>query len=269
MKEEQKYLLEEFIFDLTEIPSSDVLVNLDISKKNVFKINDELSEKLEFPLENSLNQIIKIAIQNKRNSDTDSLCIALNGLTWDYKAKKVTSPLILIPISFKINKISQTIGFNLDTENYIFNPFIVNELKRSYDLIWEFNEEKDLDENLAIFTQFLNQNELEFTIENFKFIGNFHHHRYQIVKDLEALKNQEQNHLVKEILGEDFDNLTNIKVLTDCNLVSIDKDQLQVFEKIKTGNLLIQGPPGTGKSQVLTNLLAKLLFAGKMNLVVS
>jgi hypothetical protein len=269
LKEEQKYLLEEFIFDLTEIPSSDVLVNLDISKKDVFKIHYELSEKLEFPLENILSQIIKVSVQNKRNSDTDSLCIALNGLTWDYKAKKVTSPLILIPISFKINKISQTIGFNLDTENYIFNPFIVNELKRSYDLIWEFNEEKDLYENLAIFTQFLNQNELEFTIENFKFIGNFHHHRYQIVKDLEALKNQEQNHLVKEILGEDFDNLTNIKVLTDCNLVSTDKDQLQVFEKIKTGNLLIQGPPGTGKSQVLTNLLAKLLFAGKMNLVVS
>ena len=84
MKEEQKYLLEEFIFDLTEIPSSDVLVNLDISKKDVFKINDELSKKIEFPLENTLSQIIKVAIQNKRNSDTDSLCIALNGLTWDY-----------------------------------------------------------------------------------------------------------------------------------------------------------------------------------------
>jgi superfamily I DNA and/or RNA helicase len=269
LKEEQKYLLEEFIFDLTEIPSSDVLVNLDISKKDVFKIFDELREKLEFPLENTLSQIIKVAVQNKRNSDTDSLCIALNGLTWEYKGKNVTSPLILIPISFKINKINQKIGFHLDIENYIFNPFIVNQLKRSYNLIWESSEEKDFDENLEIFNQFLNQNELVFNIENFKFIGNFHHHRYQIVKDLEALKNQEQNHLVKEILGEDFDNQTNIKALTDYNLVSIDKDQLQVFEKIKTGNLVIQGPPGTGKSQVLTNLLAKLLYAGKMNLVVS
>lgn len=269
MKEEQKYLLEEFIFDLTEIPSSDVLVNLDISKKDVFKIFDELSEKLEFPLENTLSQIIKVAVQNKRNSDTESLCIALNGLTWEYKGKIVTSPLILIPISFKINKITQKIGFHLDIENFIVNPFIVNQLKRSYNLIWESSEEKDFDENLEIFNQFLNQNELEFTIENFKFIGNFHHHRYQIVKDLEALKNQEQNHLVKEILGEDFDNQTNIIALTDYNLVSIDKDQMQVFEKIKTGNLVIQGPPGTGKSQVLTNLLAKLLYAGKMNLVVS
>lgn len=269
MKEEQKYLLEEFIFDLTEIPSSDVLVNLDISKKDLFKINDELSEKLEFSFEKTLSQIIKIAVQNKRNSDTESLCIALNGLTWEYKGKIVTSPLILIPISFKINKINQKIGFHLDIENYIFNPFIVNELKRSYDLIWESSEEKDIVENLEIFNQFLNQNELKFTIENFKYVGNFHHHRYQIVKDLEALKNLEQNHLVKEILGEDFDNQTNIKALTDYNLVSIDKDQLQVFEKIKTGNLVIQGPPGTGKSQVLTNLLAKLLFAGKMNLVVS
>jgi hypothetical protein len=269
LKEEQKYLLEEFIFDLTEIPSSDVLVNLDISKKDLFRINNELSEKLEFPLENTLSQIIKVAVQNKRNSDTDSLCIALNGLTWEYKGKNVTSPLILIPISFKINKINQKISFNLDIKNYIFNPFIVNQLKRSYNLIWESSEEKYIDEILEIFNQFLNQNELEFTIENFKYVGNFHHHRYQIVKDLEALKNQEQNHLVKEILGEDFENQTNIKALTDFNLVSIDKDQLQVFEKIKTGNLVIQGPPGTGKSQVLTNLLAKLLFAGKMNLVVS
>jgi superfamily I DNA and/or RNA helicase len=269
LKEDQKYLLEEFIFDLTEIPSSDVLVNLDFSKKDVFKINDELSKKIEFPVENTLSQIIKVAVQNKRNSDTDSLCIALNGLTWDYKGKNVTSPLFLISITFKINKINQTVAFNLDFENYLFNPFIVNEFQRSYNLTLELNEAQNLEENVALFHEFLQKNGFEFTIEEFKFLGNFHHHRYQIVKDLEALKNQEQNHLVKEILGEDFDNQTKIKTLTDCNLVSIDKDQLQVFEKIKTGNLVIQGPPGTGKSQVLTNLLAKLLFAGKMNLVVS
>jgi superfamily I DNA and/or RNA helicase len=269
LKEDQKYLLEEFIFSLTEIPSSDVLVNLDISKKDVFKINDELSEKIEFALENTLSQIIKVAVQNKRNSDTDSLCIALNGLTWEYKGKKVTSPLFLIPITFKINKINQTVFFNIDLENYFINPFIVNELQRSYNLTLELNETENLAEKLEFIHQFLQKNEFEFTIEKYNFLGNFHHHRYQIVKDLEALKNQEQNHLVKEILGEDFDNQTKIKALTNYNLVSVDKDQLQVFEKIKTGNLVIQGPPGTGKSQVLTNLLAKLLFAGKMNLVVS
>ncbi len=269
MRENQKYQLEDFIFDLTEIPSSDILVNLDFTRKDIFEINQELNQKLEFPLENSLSNILKISVQNKRVSDTDSLCFVLNGLNWEYKGKKVTSPLLLIPITFKINKIKQTVSFHLDAENFIFNPFIINELKRKYELIWEITEEADFDENVAIFTQFLNQNELEFTVENFKYIGNFHHHRYQIVKDLEALKNQEKNHLLKEILGEDFENQVKIKTLTNYNLVSIDKDQLQVFEKIKTGNLVIQGPPGTGKSQVLTNLLAKLLFAGKMNLVVS
>lgn len=269
MKKEQKYLLEEFIFDLTEIQASDILVNVDFSKKEFFQIKTKLSESCEFPVEKSLSQIIKIAIQNKRTSDTDSLCIAYNGLNWNYKGKQVVSPLILIPISFKINKVSQTITFKPDFENFLFNPFIINEIQRSYGLKWEPNDVLDMDENLISLHEFLNTNQFEVTIENFKIIGNFHHHRYQIVKDLEALQNQEQNHLVKEILGEEFNNETDIKPLTNFNLVSIDKDQLLVFEKIKTGNLVIQGPPGTGKSQVLTNLLAKLLFEGKMNLVVS
>ena len=269
MSEIQKYQLEEFIFDLTEIPASDILVNLDFTKKDIFEIETELEPTIELDLENPLAQILKVAIHNKRNSDTETLCIAINGLHWEYKGKQVISPLILMPIKHKINKAKQTLTLHLDFENYLFNPFILNEIKRTFELGWEMDEHLTISENLKAFHGFIVEHELNFKIQRFKFLGNFHHHRYQIVKDLEALKKQEQNHLVNEILGENSEIEPSNKNLTNFNLLPVDKDQLTVFEKIKSGNLVIQGPPGTGKSQVLTNLLAKLLHAGKMNLVVS
>ena len=261
--------MEEFIFDLTEIPSSDILVNADLTKKDIFEIQNELTEKLTLTFHPSLNHIIKIAVQNKRISDIDSLCIAYQGLHWEYKGKKVVSPLILIPITQKINKVSQTIQIEIDFENFFFNPFIINELKRNYSLTWTVDENLNWADNCVSFHRFLQQNDFTKEVTNFQIIGNFHHHRYAIVKDLEALKNAPQNRLVQEILGNDFEKTNETKTLTNFNIVSIDKDQQTVFEKIKSGNLVIQGPPGTGKSQVLTNLLAKLLFEGKMNLVVS
>ena len=52
-------------------------------------------------------------------------------------------------------------------------------------------------------------------------------------------------------------------------LFPTDLDQLEVFDSIKQDHTVVQGPPGTGKSQVLSNLLAKLLLKGSSAVVVS
>jgi DNA replication protein DnaC len=53
------------------------------------------------------------------------------------------------------------------------------------------------------------------------------------------------------------------------NCFDSDPDQEAIFKALKEDNLVVQGPPGTGKSQLLANLLAKLLHEGSSHLLVS
>lgn len=267
MGSDQKYQLEEFIFDLTEIQASDILAHVDFSKKDIFE-TESLQSSYVFPLDAEWNAVLKNAILNKRQSDTDTLCLAVDGVEWEYKSKKVVSPLWLIPVSYKINKVKHEIELTADLENALFNPFVKNELKRRYDLVWE-EADTEFPQRSIVFYDFLAEKGFSFAPRRFKVFGNFHHHRFQIVKDLEALTKTELNPLVKEMLGDLAGIRTYDLRLTKENLVPADKDQKAVFRKVTSGNLVIQGPPGTGKSQVLTNLLAKLLDKGKMSLVVS
>ncbi len=262
--------MEDLIFDLTEIQASDILAHVDFAKKDIYQatLPSNLTD-FSFPLDISWNAILKTTIQNKRQSDTDVLCMAVNGLGWEYKGKKVVSPLWLIPVSYKLNKVKQEIALKADPENVLFNPFVKNELKRRYGLSWEESPATDLAEKSADFYAFLREQEFTFEETYFVAFGNFHHHRYQIVRDLEALSQMELNPLVHEMLGNPATHGSAVEKLTNQTIVPADKDQKAVFGKIASGNLVIQGPPGTGKSQVLTNVLAKLLHQGKMNLVVS
>lgn len=265
LEQSQKYQLEDLIFDLTEIQSSDILVNADLTKKELCEVAAD--HRFEFPLSPNWNALLKTTIQNKRQSDTNTLCLAQEGIDWEYKGKKIISPLLLIPVTYKINKVKQEIHFTPDMENAIFNPFVKNELMRRYDLSW--NEPIGFSQKSSDFFLFLEKHAFQFEKVSLNVFGNFHHHRYQIVKDLEALTRTELNPLVQEMLGNPVASNPEKLHLTRENIVPADKDQKAVFKQIESGNLLIQGPPGTGKSQVLTNLLAKLLDKGNMNLVVS
>lgn len=271
MSYDPKYLLEDLIFDLTEIQASDILAHVDFEKKDIYRSEENPLHKPEisYPLDSKWNNILRIAQQNKRQSDTDTLCLAIDGIQWTYKGKEITSPLWLIPVSWKINKVKQTVELLADLENTIFNPFVRNELKRRYDLSWLEGEDNDIPQKSKEFYDFLQQHDFPFVAVSFSVFGNFHHHRYQIVRDLEALAKVPFSPLVDEMLGNAVENDTEALTLTPQHIVSADKDQKAVFSKVQSGNLVIQGPPGTGKSQVLTNLLAKLLHRGKMNLVVS
>lgn len=269
MAQDHTYRLEELIFDLTEIQASDILAHTDLSAKDIYPVPGPLQASCSFPLDVRWNAILKHAVRNKRESDTDTLCLAADGIEWEYKGKPVISPLWLIPASYKINKIRQEIELTVDPLGAILNPFVRNELQRRYDLGYKEGETIDFSQRSIAFYDFLSQHAFPFEAKRFMAFGNFHHHRYLIVKDLEALQNTQLNPLVSEILGETTVQPAPARKLTAQCIVPADKDQQAVFKKAEAGNLVIQGPPGTGKSQVLTNLLSKLLDQGDMTLVVS
>lgn len=257
------------IFQLTEIQASDILAHADVSKKELFPIQLSKLEDFTCPASSELNHVLKISTQHKRETDTQTLCLAIQTMAWHYKGKSVLTPLILCPLEFTSAKQTQEIRFKLDTENFMVNPFFRNELLRSYGLELRTPMHEDIESYLSYLSDFLENNFSSYTLVPQQIIGNFHYHRYQLVKDLDALLSLHPNELVREILGESIEKSNPDFALSDQLLVAADKDQRQIFDKITSGNLVIQGPPGTGKTQVLTNIIGKYLDSEKMTLVVS
>lgn len=270
MEQLHTYQLADFISELSAFSFSDVLVNLDKENRAIFSFENENSEQFVLPFSNRFNQIYKIALQNKKVSDIKSLCAAKYLLQWKIKDRLVETPLFLIPTHCLWNKVKQEFSIDLLLENALVNPFIIHHLKKEFQLDFPILDDLSLEETKEQVLAFLMECGFEVTCENFQALGNFHYHRYEIIKDLEEILNQgEPNDLVKTILGEAGEN-ENVKLnLSKLTCFESDTDQEAIFEAFETDNCVVQGPPGTGKSQVLSNLISKLLMTNERHLIVS
>ncbi|MES2556427.1 MAG: ATP-binding protein [Bacteroidota bacterium] len=267
---EHHYDIAQFIIDLSEIPSSDPLVHVGEHEKGMIVLQDGLPEVRRFELNAAWNTILKTANQHKREADLQSLCWVSQQIHWEYKGKTVSSPLVLTPLNWKIAKGKQLVEIQAQTEQAFVNPFVVNQLIRAFDLKIAENESLSPQEWVETITQLIAEHSIPATFSDFSAIGNFHHHRYQVLRELELIAQApELSELVSGILGNETNFPTEKTALSPAFLAPADTDQLRVFEQLETGNTVIQGPPGTGKSQVLTNLLGKLLVRDGMTLVVS
>jgi len=267
---EQSYDIAQFIFELSEIPSSDPLVQLFVHEKAIVHLDTALIEKQEFSLTGNWSSVLKTALLNKRESDLHSLCWAFGTVSWEYKSKEVRSPLVLVPLEWKILKGKHVVEIRCVLEEAFINPFVRNHLVREFELTLPDHQAQSAEDLLVSTRGFLEEKAFPIRIEEASVIGNFHHHRYQIVRELERIQAaSSRSSLVETILGNEAP-ITDTFVDFSSELLSpADADQLKVFEQIKTANTVIQGPPGTGKSQVLTNLLGKSLVRDGFTLVVS
>lgn len=267
---EHHYDIAQFIIDLSEIPSSDPLVHVGDLEKGMIVMEGQLPEIHQFELNASWNAILKTANQHKRESDLQSLCWVSQQIHWEYKGKTVSSPLVLTPLNWKIAKGKQLVEIQAQSEQAFVNPFVVNQLIRAFDLKIAENESLSPLEWVETITQLITEHSIPATFSDFSAIGNFHHHRYQVLRELELITQApELSPLVSGILGNETKLPAEKIELSSAFLAPADTDQLRVFEQLETDNTVIQGPPGTGKSQVLTNLLGKLLVRDGMTLVVS
>lgn len=267
---EHHYDIAQFIIDLSEIPSSDPLVHVGDHEKGMIVLDEPLPEVHQFELNTAWNTILKTANQHKREADLQSLCLVSQHIQWEYKGKTVSSPLILTPLNWKISKGKQHVEIQAQTEQAFVNPFVVNQLIRAFDLKIAENESLSPQESVESIIQLIAAYSIPAVISDFSAIGNFHHHRYQVLRELELIAQAPAlSSLVSGLLGNETSTFAEKIELSPAFLAPADTDQLRVFEQLETGNTVIQGPPGTGKSQVLANLLGKLLVRDGMTLVVS
>ncbi len=259
------YRIEDFIHELSAFSFSDVLVHLDPESKGVFRVDEEVRDTLTLPYSGRFNQIYKIAVQYKKTSDIQSLCAARFLLHWKVKNRVVTTPLLLVPVHAGLNKVKQEFSIRFESESSFINPFLVHFLQKEFDL-----ELPPFENGEQVILDFLRTAGFEFNCENFQALGNFHYHRFELIKDLEELAStREPNALVKSILGDPVEEELPYLDLSKERCFESDRDQEAVFEHFRDHNLVLQGPPGTGKTQVLSNLLSKLLLRDTRQLVLS
>lgn len=267
MNSEVLHSISNAIIDISQLNSNDILV--DVNNNKVISIEDNIDQEvIEISMSNSLLSVLKNTNELKRESGTNALCIAVGVYNWEIKSKVVSTPVLLIPAVHLQNKIKNSVSIQLIHEEAFFNPFISQYLKSEFELdIPEIEINNDSHISLKLWLESI---AIPFTYQEIQLIGNFHHHRYQIVKDLEGLlKTDSIGNNVQMILGkEDAQNQFSYSLTSD-NLFPADNDQLSVFSQINTDNIVIQGPPGTGKSQVLSNLMGKILSQSSTALIVS
>jgi len=258
--------IQRFIHDLSDIPLSDMLCALDIDNRKVIELHSLPAEKNTLEIQ-QVRSILKQALEFRKEADINSLCAVHFLIHWKIDGQELLTPLFLHPIEWTVNKQKQELNIQSD-EYFELNPFV----KRTLRILT--NEEADLDqlskaEVLETINIWKATHNLDLKLEDNIFLGNFHYHRYHILRELEGIaKAETESLLLNNLLGENTGEVEKMKL--NAGLLNVaDTDQLSVFKAFEDGNVVVQGPPGTGKSQVLVNLLGKLMSAEKRILVVS
>jgi superfamily I DNA and/or RNA helicase len=249
-----KEILNSFLGSAYSMNSNDPLAN--VYTKGILSLHDDdLNSTPEW------EKLIRSAKATEKEFGLNPMCKALGVLSLIWNEKEYHFPLFLSEIKATNDKLTDQITLTILGESQV-NPFLVHFFEQQFQLT--------LPETLEEI-QTLTGNYPQLSIEtNLQFIGNFHPHRYEIVRDLENLIHVDTfSEPLKQLFGLQDQGEITLLPLSNSNLVQADPDQLEVLKMIESTNCLVQGPPGTGKSQVIINTIGKLIEAKKSTVVVS
>jgi hypothetical protein len=266
LENELKNSIAELLKESRQFNTNDVLVHADIQNSKLFEVHTSL----EFAISDFPKSILREADKTRKESGVNSLCLARGCVQLTLNSKAVNTPILLTPLTYSVDKLKKTIQFESQDEEVFINPFLISFLERNNSpklLNLDSEEETEL---IEILERKLTEIGLTVGQDTSPTIGNFHHHRYQVIKELEDLLASEETapHLYT-LFGFDTDVAEEVFQLPPDKLLPSDTDHEMVFEEGQSNNLVVQGPPGTGKSQVLTNVVAKILAARKTTIFVS
>lgn len=240
--------------EIRSFNKNDILVHADPSK--TFEFESLLIEP--FAPGQPIWKMIKETEKNLKESGVNTLCLAEVYLIND--EKEIRTPLMLTPLTYSIDKLRGQLKLEKIEEAIFVNPYV--------DYLLDSNDiEKETEiQNVATLLQNAG---FKLDMEAAPCIGNFHHHRYAILRELEQLIEQDEfSTPLASLLGEGKEQASQLNLPPNI-LLPADIDHALVFDKANETSAVIQGPPGTGKSQVLTNLIGKLLGANKSSIALS
>jgi hypothetical protein len=209
----------------------------------------------------SVLNLIHQAKQEEKEHGVFPLCLSEYLLKWQHGKNELQTPLILHPCVYSLDKVHSVVTIELKEGYGFVNPVLLRLLKNEFNL--------NLSDKPEEFVTALESSGVG-EIEKSFLLGNFHHHRFDILRDLEALQHLEPTAGLQVLMGDQEKSSEQSTVEFAPSLLEpCDPDQLLALQALSEQNSVVEGPPGTGKSQVLTNILATVLSSGKQALVVS
>lgn len=204
--------------------------------------------------------ILKETRKTLKESGINTLCEASCFLVQTNGTEFSRSPIFLTPLEFKIDRVRNSLQL-IKAEDAVFvNPYI-EFLLQSNEINTPWTQET--------LVTLLIESGFDVEIDSVPCIGNFHHHRFAVLRELETLlQSSEFSPPLEALFDEASTPFQKLNLPPDL-LLAADIDHLAVFDQFSQGPTVIQGPPGTGKSQVLANILGKLLAASKSSVVLS
>lgn len=217
-------------------------------------------ESLEYSDEEVSKKLIREVKDEIKEKGVNPLCAAEGLVKLDIRGKVYRTPILLTPVTLHHDKVRSLFRFSICDEPFL-NPFLLRTLGI------EFNLDARSVETHNIFHWL---QEKGFSVEvGTSYIGSFHHHRYAIIRELEELlSTDDYAESLLQIFGE-FDGISESWDLANNNLLPADIDHERVFQQVKESCTVVQGPPGTGKTQVLVNLIGKLIHDKRRLTVIS
>ncbi len=266
LSQELKHIISTLLAESSHFNVNDVLVDIHHENPKLHFISDSSFFGKGIPFADFPKKMLADARLSRKESGVNTLCFARGVVRLKVSGKDVLSPILLTPISYSSNRIQQEVHFQEMDDASFLNPFIVSHFRREFNrsIPQELIEQPELTTLAQHFESIGLQVELETSV-----VGNFHHHRYQVLKELEDLQAAEiLNPTIGTLFGNEQVSIRPLQ-LTPTNLFPADTDHEAVFAATSDSHVVVQGPPGTGKSQVICNLIGKGLAANQTILAVS
>lgn len=281
-------------------------VNLSEAKKNALK-NDFSANKesacnyvLTF-LKNMKNKLLEINTKAKqilKDKGTWNLYLTryfLKGTT-PYRKQIINAPIILYSVEI-ISENNKLVLVKKEEENELNEKLIVflqRDIGKQKKTISDFENSPNVADHKKMLENVLERDilisskgEMNFPLESSTEIGQSYNELYiedrvclgiyepcggKLKEDLEIILNS-KTHL--EIFNQNP--LITIEQIHDAEITAepiLQIDKLDVYQRFAvrsslSDNTIIQGPPGTGKSEVISNIIANLLYFQKDVMVVS
>lgn len=262
--------LTDFRQELMALPSSDVLVHCEESNPQLHYFTGIEAIQEKHVLSSSWKKVLKVSESYSKLADVKSFCLAIAMISWEVETnKQVNTPIFLVPVTLLWRDNKTAFLCELLWDDIFINPCFIHVVKQQTNAVITISNEISLEEQKTNIRNFLTTLGVQFSWNETYVLGNFHPHRFDLLREIEGINNQSYSNLLEQFFGEGtLDSCQTIK-LTDQQITALDQDQLHILQAFETKNIVVEGPPGTGKSVLLSNLVSKLIYDGRKQLVLS
>lgn len=246
------------------------------------------SSKSDKELLKSLHQLKQKARTAMQEQGVNILYLAFGFLEWTevpYSNVILKSPIVLVPVSLRLESILEPYKIEMIDEDIVINPILHHKLENDFGLSLKDTPDEDY-WNIVNYLSYLRElvSSRGWNIVDEVQLSLFSFLKLNMYKDIERHAEKMAEHsIIKAISGDDSDIAVvpdyiiygkdfddKIRPVDTFQVIDADSSQQQAILAAKKGiSFILQGPPGTGKSQTITNIIAECLASDKKVLFVS